>query len=89
MQPIGTVLSAIKTDLDKLDQTISKLEARIKTWDGSTKLRDIFKKKAPLAKARQDTIDKVRAIKKDAEEIKVLVQGVIEEMQHVGRSAAH
>lgn len=81
--------TAIKTDLDKLDLTISKLEQRMKSWDGSTKLRDIFKKKAVLAKARQDALDKAKVIRADAAFIHETVDNVIAAMKQVKPAAAH
>ena len=59
----------IITEMDKLDQTISKLEERIKSWDGSPKLRDIFKKKADLAKAREAAKQKLVLVKADAKAV--------------------
>jgi hypothetical protein len=52
------LLSDSKTAVDKLNQTVSKTKAKIKSWDGSPAVKNIFKNKAKLAEARK-TADQV------------------------------
>ena len=80
-----TLLSDIKTEMDKLDQTVGKMEARIKSWDGSTKLRDAFKNKAQLAAKREDAKKKFEALKKDVHGFHDSYNETIKMMQAVSK----
>lgn len=78
-------LSTIKTELDKLNQTIGKLTVRINSWNGSTKLRDIFKKKADLAKARDSARVQAEKIKAEAKGLQDSFNDVVKMMQTIAK----
>jgi hypothetical protein len=78
-------LTQIKTELDKLNQTTSKLNARISSWNGSTKLRDIFKNKADLAKARDAARQQAEKIKVEAKGLQDSFNDVVKMMQAIAK----
>lgn len=80
-------LTQIKTELDKLNQTISKLNARISSWNGSTKLRDIFKNKVELAKARDSARQQAEKIKVEAKSLNDSFNDIVKMMQVVAKSS--
>lgn len=80
-------LTQIKTELDKLNQTISKLNARIASWNGSTKLRDIFKNKVELAKARDNARQQAEKIKLEAKGLNESFNDIVKMMQLVSKTS--
>ena len=79
-------LSDLKTEIDKLGVTISKLNARIKEWDGSTKLRDVFKNKAKLAQARENARKQAEVIKQNKAGIDSDFNGIVKAMRELGKN---
>ena len=79
-------LSDLKTEIDKLGVTISKLNARIKEWDGSTKLRDVFKNKAKLAQARENAKKQPEVIKQNKAGIDSDFNGIVKAMRKLGKN---
>jgi hypothetical protein len=81
-----TLLSNAKTEIDKLDQTISKMKANIAGWDGSTKFKNIFKNKAKLAEKRQVAINKFTDLQHDASRLHTDFDDAVKAMQLISKA---
>jgi len=79
------LLSDSKTAVDKLNQTVSKMKAKIKSWDGSVKLKNIFKNKAKLAEARKTAEVKFGILEKDVAQINSDFSTLTKTMQEIGK----
>ena len=79
------MLSDSKTALDKLNQTVSKMKAKIKSWDGSVKLKNIFKNKAKLAEARKTAISKFGVLEKDVAQLNSDFNTITKMMQEISK----
>ena len=79
------LLSDSKTAVDKLNQTVSKMKAKIKSWDGSPKLKNIFKNKAKLAEARKTAESKFLVLEKDVTQINSDFNTITKMMQEIGK----
>ncbi len=79
------LVSDAKTAMDKLNQTVSKMRMKISSWDGSVKLKNIFKNKAKLEEARKTAKLKFASLEKDVSMYNTQFNDVIRMMQEIAK----
>jgi len=58
----------------KMNAAVKKMDEKIKSWDGSVKLKNIFKNKKQLESDRQWAQKAFKALKKDVDELNTLFE---------------